>query len=70
MDQKGMEITKRNGRITIKKPNGETIMEGRLRGNLYEINSIIAPHLGMMLPSQLTQSPILTSGMPDSDMLA
>jgi len=43
MDRKGMEITKRNGRITIKKPNGETIMEGRLRGNLYKINSIIAP---------------------------
>ena len=27
----------------IKKPDGEIVMEGRLHGNLYEVNSIIAP---------------------------
>lgn len=43
MDRKGMEITKRNGRLTIKKPNGEIVMEGKLINNLYEIKSVIAP---------------------------
>ena len=31
MDCRGMEITKRGGRLTIKKPNGEIVMEGCLR---------------------------------------
>ena len=43
MDRHGMEITKRNGQLVIKNSKGETIMEGYLRGNLYEINSIITP---------------------------
>lgn len=43
MDRRGMEITKRNGQLVIKNPKGETIMEGCLQGNLYEINSAIAP---------------------------
>ena len=49
MDHKGIEIMKRNGHITIKNPDGNTIMEGQLCGNLYEINSTIAPPL--LLPS-------------------
>jgi len=43
MDQHGIEITKRNERLVIKNSKGETIMEGHFRGNLYEIDSVIAP---------------------------
>ena len=43
IDQHGMEITKQNGQLMIKNPKGKTIMEGHLRGNLYEIDSVIAP---------------------------
>ena len=43
MDRKGMEITKRGGRLTIKQPDNEVIMEGRLQGNLYEVNCAITP---------------------------
>ena len=43
MDQKGMEITKWGGQLTIKQSDKEVIMEGQLRGNLYEINCAIAP---------------------------
>ncbi|KAF8452760.1 hypothetical protein L210DRAFT_2055942 [Boletus edulis BED1] len=38
LNHKGLEITKRNGRRTIKKPDGRTIIDGRLRGYLYKIN--------------------------------
>ncbi|KAH7917367.1 hypothetical protein BV22DRAFT_984947, partial [Leucogyrophana mollusca] len=38
MDRNGMEITKRHGRLTISKPNGDIVMEGKLRHNLYEVN--------------------------------
>ena len=43
MDWKGMEITKRGGQLTIKQLDNEVVMEGRLCGNLYEINCAIAP---------------------------
>ena len=43
MDQKGMEITKRGGRLTIKRLDNEVVMEGQLHRNLYEINCTIAP---------------------------
>ena len=45
MDCKEMEIMKCNRHITIKNPDGDTIMEGQLCGNLYKINSTIAPPL-------------------------
>jgi len=43
MDRKGLEIRKRNGRLTIKKSSGEIVMEGALRDNLYELDCVIAP---------------------------
>ena len=45
MDCKGIEITKCNEHITITNPDGNIIMQGQLCGNLYEINSTIAPPL-------------------------
>ena len=32
MDRKGMDICKRNGKVTIRKPGGETVMQGSLQG--------------------------------------
>jgi hypothetical protein len=43
MDKKGLEIHKAKGRLHMSKANGEIIMEGQLRHNLYKINCIIAP---------------------------
>ena len=43
MDQKGMEIMKWGGQLTIKQLDNEVVMEGWLCRNLYEINCAVAP---------------------------
>lgn len=42
MDRKGMEIRKRSGKVSVIKPNGELLMQGKLRGRLYELDCLIA----------------------------
>jgi hypothetical protein len=47
MDRKGMDIRKRNGKVTIRKPGSETVMQGSLQGatncSLYIMDYTIAP---------------------------
>jgi len=62
MDRKGMEIVKRNGCVTIKNSDGETMIEGQLRGNLYEVNSTIAP------PSSMYNAAFSARSAPNLDL--
>jgi hypothetical protein len=43
MDQKGLEIRKRKGKVSIIKDNGEMVMQGNLQGSLYILDCILAP---------------------------
>ena len=43
MDRKGLEIRKRNGKVSIIKDNGEMVMQGGLQGGLYILDCILAP---------------------------
>ncbi len=43
MDRKGLEIRKWNGEVSIIKPNGDLLMQGYLRGSLYELDCTVAP---------------------------
>jgi hypothetical protein len=43
MDKRGMEIRRKNGKVTIKKLNGEIAIEGTLRHGLYELKCKLAP---------------------------
>lgn len=46
LDRKGMDIRKWNGKVTIKKPNGNLLMQGELRGGiftLYKLDCVVTP---------------------------
>jgi len=43
MDRKGLEIRKRNGKVSIIKDDGEMVMQGSLQGGLYVLDCILAP---------------------------
>ena len=55
MDQKGLTIVKRKGKVTIMKPSGNVVMEGNLQNNLYELDCTIVP---LTRHKFITSSPI------------
>lgn len=59
MDKKGMTITKVSGHTTISQPDGDIVMEGKLRHGLYVINCAIAPPSS--LPSHVTFAATLST---------
>ena len=43
MDQKGMEICKQNGKVSIIKGDSEMVIQGSLQGGLYVLDCILTP---------------------------
>src|SRR6266436_2482518 len=43
MDQKGLEIHKRKGKVSIIKDDSEIVMQGSLQGRFYILDCILAP---------------------------
>jgi hypothetical protein len=61
LDRKGMEICRKNGKVTVRKPDGTTVMQGRLEGMLYPLNVTIAPY--SLYPTELAFSARYTESL-------
>ena len=56
-----MEIRRKNGKVTVRKPDGTTVMQGRLEGLLYPLNITIAPY--SQYPTELAFSARYTESL-------
>jgi len=67
LDWKGMEICWKNGKVTIWKPDGTTVMQGRLEGLLYHLMSPLhrTPNILLNSHSLLTIQSLSIYGIGD-----